>query len=47
MAITSYSANAIAFAKAISSASASALRPAAYNSIPDLQAIVLALGAKP
>lgn len=45
MAITSSSANAIAFAMAISIASA--LRPAAYNSIPDLQAIVLALGAKP
>ena len=50
MAITSYSANAIAFAMAISIASA--LRSAAYNSSPAqpspaLQAIVLALGAKP
>ena len=45
MAITGSSANAIALVMAISSASA--LRPAAYNSIPDLQAIVLALGAKP
>ena len=45
MAITSYSANAIAFAMAISSASD--LRPASYNSSPALQAIVLALGAKP